>query len=44
MMKIFLDGPNIDEIKKIKNINGYTFNPTLFKKLVPKIIFNLSIN
>ncbi len=35
-MKIFLDGPNIDEIKKIKNINGYTFNPTLFKKLGAK--------
>ena len=35
-MKIFLDGPNIDEIKNIKNINGYTFNPSLFKKLGAK--------
>ena len=35
-MKIFLDGPNIDEIKKIKNINGYTFNPSLFNKLGAK--------
>jgi transaldolase len=35
-MKIYLDGPNFNEIKAIKNINGYTFNPTLFKKLGAK--------
>ena len=35
-MKIFLDGANFDEIKKIKNIDGYTFNPSLFKKLGAK--------
>jgi len=35
-MKIYLDGPNINEIKAINNINGYTFNPTLFKKLGAK--------
>lgn len=35
-MKIFLDGPNLDQIKSIKNIDGYTFNPSLFKKLGAK--------
>ena len=35
-MKIFLDGPNFNEIKKFKNMNGYTFNPSLFKKLGAK--------
>jgi len=32
--KIFIDGPNFDEIKFFKNkVDGYTFNPSLFKKL-----------
>ena len=35
-MKIFLDGPNFKEIKKFKNMGGYTFNPSLFKKLGAK--------
>ena len=35
-MKIFLDGPNLKQIKVIKNVNGYTFNPSLFKKLGAK--------
>ena len=35
-MKIFLDGPNLLQIKNIRNIKGYTFNPSLFKKLGAK--------
>ena len=35
-MKIFLDGPNLKQIRVIKNVNGYTFNPSLFKKLGAK--------
>ena len=35
-MKIFLDGPNLNEIKNIRNIKGYTFNPSLFKQLGAK--------
>ena len=35
-MKIFLDGPNLQQIKNIKKIDGYTFNPSLFKKLGAK--------
>jgi len=33
-IKLFADGPNLDEIKKNFNIkiDGYTFNPSLFKK------------
>ena len=38
-MKVFLDGPNFNEIKNIKNIDGYTFNPSLFKQLL-KLNFN----
>ena len=38
-MKIFLDGPNLDQIKNIKKIDGYTFNPSLFKKLGAKDYF-----
>ena len=35
--KLFLDGPNLKEIKKFKNkIDGFTFNPSLFKKLSAK--------
>jgi len=35
-INIYLDGPNYDQIKqslKNKEIKGYTFNPSLFKKL-----------
>ena len=32
-IKLFADGPTLDEIKKFKDIDGYTFNPSLFKKL-----------
>ena len=36
--KLFLDGPNLKEIKKFKNkIDGFTFNPSLFKNLVLRI-------
>ncbi len=38
-MKIFLDGPNLDQIKNIKKIDGYTFNPSLFKNLGAKDYF-----
>ena len=32
--KLFIDGPNFEEIKLFKNkVDGYTFNPSLFKKL-----------
>lgn len=39
-MKIFLDGPNFKEIKNLKNISGYTFNPSLFKQLGAKNYVN----
>ena len=39
-MKVFLDGPNFNEIKNIKNIDGYTFNPSLFKQLGAKNYIN----
>ena len=32
-IELYLDGPTIKEIKEFKNIDGYTFNPTLFRKL-----------
>lgn len=35
MIKIFLDGGNFDEIKAIK-ADGYTFNPSLYRKLGAK--------
>ena len=32
--KLFIDGPNFDEIQSFKNkVDGFTFNPSLFKKL-----------
>lgn len=32
--KLFIDGPNFDEIKFFNNrVDGFTFNPSLFKKL-----------
>jgi|TARA_B100001079_G_C16325879_1_gene476777 transaldolase len=41
-MKIFLDGPTFIDIKKFKNISGYTFNPSLFKKLGAKKYINFT--
>jgi len=32
-IELYLDGPTIKEITEFKNIDGYTFNPTLFRKL-----------
>ena len=34
-IQIYIDGPTEEEMKELvgKNINGYTFNPTLFKNL-----------
>ena len=33
-IKLFQDGPTFGEIEEFKNkVDGYTFNPTLFKKL-----------
>ena len=29
-IELYLDGATIKEIKEFKNIDGYTFNPTLF--------------
>ena len=34
---IFQDGPTLEEIKKFfDKVDGYTFNPSLFKKLGAK--------
>ena len=43
-IKLFLDGPNLDEINKNFNveIDGYTFNPSLFKKNGAKEYLNYS--
>ena len=35
-IKLFLDGPSIDQIRDLQNVDGYTFNPSLFKKLGAK--------
>lgn len=35
-IQLYLDGPTIKEIKEFKGIDGYTFNPTLFRKLGAK--------
>ena len=32
-VKIYVDGPDISEIKNFLNFDGFTFNPSLFKKL-----------
>ena len=39
-IKIYADGPELDQINKkiIFDIDGYTFNPSLFRKLGAKII------
>ena len=31
-----MDGPSIDQIRDLQNVDGYTFNPSLFKKLGAK--------
>ncbi len=41
-IKLFQDGPSLTEIDKyFDKVDGYTFNPSLFKKLGAKIIWNL---
>ncbi len=32
-IKIYVDGPELKEIKNFQNFDGFTFNPSLFKKL-----------
>ena len=32
-IKIFADGLDLKQIKKLRGIDGYTFNPSLFRKL-----------
>lgn len=41
-IKIFADGPDLNQIKKLKGINGYTFNPSLFRKLKVKNYLNFT--
>ena len=31
-MKLYADGPTLEEIESLK-VDGYTFNPSLYKKL-----------
>ena len=35
-IEVYLDGPSLEEMKSIdkKLVDGFTFNPTLFKKLI----------
>ena len=35
-IELYLDGPTLQEIKAFKNVDGYTFNPSLCKKLEAK--------
>ncbi len=35
-IKVFVDGPEISEINKFLNLDGFTFNPSLFQKLGAK--------
>ena len=35
-IKIYIDGAELDEIKNFKEYDGFTFNPSLFKKLGAK--------
>ena len=35
-IKIYIDGAKLDEIKNFKEYDGFTFNPSLFKKLGAK--------
>jgi len=32
-IELYLDGPTFEEINDFKNVDGYTFNPSLYKKL-----------
>ena len=32
-VKIYVDGPELDQIKNFLNFDGFTFNPSLYKKL-----------
>lgn len=41
-IELYLDGPTIKEITEFKNIDGYTFNPTLFRKLGARDYINFS--
>ena len=41
MIKIFLDGGNLEELKKFK-VDGYTFNPSLYRKLGAKNYISFS--
>ena len=41
MVKLFLDGGNFQELKKLK-VDGYTFNPSLYRKLGAKNYINFS--
>lgn len=35
-IKLFVDGPDVSEINEFLNLDGFTFNPSLFKKLGAK--------
>ena len=41
-INLYVDGPQLNEIQKNYGIeiDGYTFNPSLFKKMVQLIILN----
>ena len=42
-IKLFQDGPTLKEIEDLKDkVDGYTFNPTLFKKLGAKDYINFT--
>ena len=32
-IELYLDGPTFEEIESFKEVDGYTFNPSLYKKL-----------
>ena len=42
-MKLFADGPTLQEIKELK-VDGYTFNPSLYKKLGAKNYIDFTKN
>ena len=37
MTKLFLDGGSFKDIKKLK-VDGYTYNPSIFRKLGAKLL------
>ena len=41
-IKIFADGLDLKQIKKLRGIDGYTFNPSLFRKLKVENYLNFS--